>query len=809
MLDSESATQLRGFESSRDAPPSARVVQVPNSKSQVLSNHAERTRAESSSSNPHQADLDRLRRLKEQILQGYDPNFHATPQPDTLAALSLTHNPPAHPPTNSFYAPDLVKTTARRRSPTLPATPSSLQTHTSPSSSNERILDLDHSTGASTLNGDAPSSAMANGHQPDYPSPPALAISTSKLTLREPVVKQEPIDNEALSPNSRMPPGLPHKIPARPNPGGPLGTSIPLAVPTGPRRDTRPPAPPLGPAGSRPEPVLLKRSEVQAIEKEKERLANEAAADREAKRKETLDSAIVSSPGQDRSSAPAPESESERERRKGVQHDVYIPERTPSPSIPLRRSETLTTDGRPRGVPHDIYVPPGSPPPADAAVRPKGVPHDIYVPLPSPSRDRDRDSRRPPESGRYERSDLYRPEDDRERDRRSDVADRRDYRDDDRDRRLDKYDGIRDERGRADPVRDTRVRSPPPTSRSLLERMDARDLRPAATAPRGGDSYRPRDTYDSRDVTDRDDRGRREPASYVPPPSPRRPPSPTRTVSARRDSDYRAPATYPSPNSYTPAPRDYDPPYEQRRSAWPEDDRRVPARPSEREFERDRPVPDTRRDGYDRLARATYPPPPPPPRNDPREYPPPPSSSDYYRALDASRQGYATPTTYNTSERDRDRYPEPIPAPSRIRPRSPSPVPIPPSPARPPVTNFIPPSRATHPESEVARNAKRMRLLEQQQTGGTGTGRNGTPLSSTPPTASAPAYDDRRDSRRSSSHRSSSPMRDVQYVPPSARARSPPTGPASYRESYPRERERSPARYSSWDRDDRDNRYTR
>src|ERR1700733_10317262 len=51
-----------------------------------------RTGQRASSSN-HQADLERLRKLKEEILMGHDPHFYAHARPDALEALSLRHNP--------------------------------------------------------------------------------------------------------------------------------------------------------------------------------------------------------------------------------------------------------------------------------------------------------------------------------------------------------------------------------------------------------------------------------------------------------------------------------------------------------------------------------------------------------------------------------------------------------------------------------------------------------------------------------------------------------------------------------------------
>ncbi|KAF8312833.1 hypothetical protein DL93DRAFT_2081785 [Clavulina sp. PMI_390] len=47
-------------------------------------------------------DLERLRKLKEEILLGYNPQFHAIPRPDALEALSLRHNPLPSPPLSAI-----------------------------------------------------------------------------------------------------------------------------------------------------------------------------------------------------------------------------------------------------------------------------------------------------------------------------------------------------------------------------------------------------------------------------------------------------------------------------------------------------------------------------------------------------------------------------------------------------------------------------------------------------------------------------------------------------------------------------------
>lgn len=875
-----------------------------------------------------QADLERLRKLKEEILIGYDPNFHAEPNPEALAALSLKHNPVVTPPpSNGFLtssehaipsaseasrpdafqrlrqasAPETASQTVAGVKYSLTVQPASRLASTPSIETNpprsSKDINPRPDLAPTTIPASAAPNGVTNGNRPhtpaaltltngrhEMPTPQSLKSSSQPGTThstpgssstREPV-KSDVSDKEPPSPSTRAPKVEPatsaaHKIPPRPNPGGPLGSSIPL--PTAPREMILRARQTVG----RPEPVLLKRSEVQAMEKEKERLANE---EREARRKASMESSPIRS-SKDASSVQV-KSEPDTERRRGVEHDVYVP-RSPSPPPPAPRnsdSSLLTADGRPRGVPHDIYVPRPSPPPVSAGPRdderPKGVQHDVYVPPVSPARERELRAPRPSESSHYERpsgADTYRPEDDRERDRdrdrdrrldpvdsrRSDSGDgrRADYRDEDR--RRDRYDDPRD-RGRSDSrsypasrdpldskLSDTRARLPSPAPaprRSLADRLDSRDLRPSAA-----DTYRPLETYDSRDARlgERDPPRERREAAYVPPSPPRRAPSPARSL--RRDSDYRPAATYSSPRSYE-ATRDWsrdDLAYD-RRPAWADDDRQAPSRPAvdkDRDYGRDRVAPDPpRRDreDYDRRASSYSASAAPPARTEPRDWPTSAApSTDYYRALDASKQATYASSTYSAS----DRYAAPTPATtSRVRPRSPSPPPAPPAlrPANTTTTTtttaFIPPSRPSHPESEVARNAKRMRLLEAQSS--PVSVRQVSPVTSTitpspsaaqpappitrqapayhPPSRDATAYDDRVraserdtiDRDRREPRRAGSPMRDVRSEYPPTRARSPPPSAPAYRNTNTYSRSNSPGRYSTWDREgSRDTRDTR
>lgn len=395
-----------------------------------------------------------------------------------------------------------------------------------------------------------------------------------------------------------------------------------------------------------------------------------------------------------------------------------------------------------------------------------------------------------------------------------DVDSRRlDYRDDDR--RGERYD---DPRGRVDirdypsstralDVRlpDTRAARPPSPPRSLAERMgvDLRDSRPPVP---GADTYRPRDSYDSpRDLrpSDREPLRDRIYAPAPPPSPPRRAPSPT--PSARRDWDYK-------PRSYEWS-RDELAAY----AAWSEDAKR-------REYEKDRAPEPVRRDDYDRRT-ASYTAPTSSLRSDSRDWPPAASngSTSDYRSLESKAPIYSS--SYSAADRYVPPPPPPVPVgplpTSRVRPRSPSPAAAPPIAPRTNFVGFIPPSKPSHPESEVARNAKRARMMEALQTGRPEPTTSSNSSSSTtappapparqtpdyhpPPRPAQSTYDDRdrRDRdlppRRALSQRSSSPMRDVEFGAP--RSRSPPRPAYRSSDNYPRSR--SPPRYSNWDRGSR------
>jgi len=834
--------------------------------SPVPHSHVSQRTGHRASSN-HQADLERLRKLKEEILKGHDPHFYAHPRPDALEALSLRHNPavisspsvtdqtthepmissandgsrthtdqlprqssaPHRSDQNSIAPEASAPKQPRQLSQTAdssrairqddqearpePTTTDAERMFPNTSSSNYTITN-------GSLNGKRPLtptvSALASGRNglPTTQSMASTKQSAAALALAPAGVKEhgmKPEMSTAFAENAPSSPSIKdelnslpaHKIPPRPNPGGPLGVSIPLSAGS---RDTNPlnGSRTTSSLGGRPEPVLLKRSEFEAMEKEKDRMVQKPATDHD----ETSRSA---KPGQ----------EGDPVRSRGLQHDVYIPERSPSPH---RTSDALlAAEARPRGVQHDVYVPPPTPPATirdpDMA-RPKGGSRDVYVPPPSPSRERELRARLDTTArydSRLDRGETYRPESereqerdrdrdrgrDRDRERGADTIDvrRPEYRD--HDRRGDRYEDMRDTRARSDDrsylnasralpstvdakpsdARALRLASPPP--RSLAERLDLRDVRPPAT-----DSYRSRDVYDNRNLRGPDRESLREPLYRVPLSPPRRAPSPVRSV--RREPDYRSSTAY-SPRSYEPTPQDWSredaATYESRRAMWPEEERR-------REYERDRaPLDAVRREDYDR--RPPYP--PASSRPDPRDWPPSssdPPSADYYRTVDPVKPPYPSSSYTSTA----DRYPPEMPPVSRVRPRSPSPAPYRTNPV-----GYIAPNRPTHPESEVARNAKRARMMEALQQG------RQVPSSNQPPhlarqgpdyhpptrTSSTPAYDGGRDSRRTS-QRSSSPMREVEYPPPRPRSPAPPS--SSYRpaEVYPRSA--SPSRHS-WDRD--------
>lgn len=828
-------------------------------------NHASQRPGNRASFSNHQSDLERLRKLKEEILMGHNPHFYPYPRPDALEALSLRHNPAiisspteaTHEPTAS-RANDASRTHAdqRLRQPGAPQTSDQSSTaaeasvHKLPHQPSSQMadpsravrqdnqetrpqsttIDAERISAATSPSNYTVTNGFLNGKRPLTPTVSCIPsgrnglptlqslASTNQSTpastattagLKEHGVKPEmSIANAEDAPSSPLVkdelnnPG--HKIPPRPNPGGPLGVSIPLSAGS---RETIPlnSSRTASSLGARPEPVLLKRSEFEAMEKEKERSAPKTTA---VDRDET--SPRSAKPGQ----------EGDPVRSRGVQHDVYIPDRSPSPH---RTGDTLlATEARPRGVQHDVYIPPPTPPPAslrDSEVtRPKGVARDVHIP-PSPSKERDLRAR-PDAAVRYDNrldrgGESYRPESERERDRDrdrdrgrdrergTDTVDvrRPDYRDDDR--RGDRYEDIRDSRARPDDrsypnasrplpstvdakssdTRSLRLVSPPP--RSLVERLDIRDVRPPAA-----DSYRSRDVYDSRSLRGPDRDSLREPLYRVPLSPPRRAPSPGRSV--HREPDYRPSSTY-SPRPYEPPTQDWPSredatTYETRRTMWPDEERR-------REYDRDRvPLDAARRDEYDR--RPAYP--PAPSRPDPRDWPLPSGApnADYYRTVDPVKPAY--PSSYGSTT---DRYPPELAPVSRVRPRSPSPAP-----PRSTSVGYIPPSRPSHPESEVARNAKRARVMEQLQQG-----RQPPPPSNQPPhlarqgpdyhpptrTSSTPAYDDRRDSHRSTSQRSSSPMREIEY-PPRPRSPAPPSSNYRPAEAYPPAA--SLGRYS-WDRD--------
>lgn len=821
-------------------------------------NHVSQRTGSRASSN-HQSDLERLRKLKEEILMGYDPHFYAYPRPDALEALSLRHNPAAisstttsHQITNEPAASrtnDVPRTHADQRprqssAPQLsdqnsfaaeasehkqsrqlsPQTADSFRAtrqenqESRPESTidAERMLLTTNSSNQpitnGSLNGKRPRTpvviSLASGRNglptpqsvaSDDQSTPGSTSATADVKEHGPKPEMSTIaENGPSSPSPLLKDELnsmpSHKIPPRPNPGGPLGVSIPLSAgsrETVPLNSSRTALP----LGTRPEPVLLKRSEFEAMEKEKGKLSQETS---------TVDRDEAS-----RSAKPGQEGDPARSRP--VQHDAYIPERSPSPH--RTGDALLATEARPRGVQHDIYVPPATPPLTGArdseATRPKGVPHDVYVPPASPSRERELRARPDPVryDGRLDRGEPYRPESererDRDRDRAVDMADARrpEYRSDDR-----RYEDTRDSRARLDDrsysnatrvtpltvdakpsdTRPPRLVSPPP--RSLAERLDVREIRPAPA-----DTYRSRDVYDNRELRGSDRESFRDPLYRVPPSPPRRAPSPGR--SARREPDYRPSTTY-SPRSYEPPPREWSredaAAYESRRTMWSEEERR-------REYERDRASLDAaRRDDYAR--RTAYP--TTSARPDPRDWPPPSdaSNADYYRTVDPIKPSYP-PTSYSSTT---DRYPPERAPVSRVRPRSPSPAPY-----RNSSVGYIPPSRPSHPESEVARNAKRARMMEALQQGG-----QVSPPSSQPPhlarqgpdyhpptrMSSAPAYDDRRDSRRTASQRSSSPMREVEYAPPRPRSPAPVPALSSYRPAEAFPRPASPNRYT-WERD--------
>jgi hypothetical protein len=819
-------------------------------------NHVSQRTGSRASSN-HQSDLERLRKLKEEILMGYDPHFYAYPRPDALEALSLRHNPAAisstttHQITNEpaasrandasrihtdqrprltsapqIYDQNSIAAEASAHKQSRQLSPQTADSSRAARQDNqearpESAIDAERMLPTTSSSNYAVTNGSLNGKRPRTPIVTSLASGRNGLPTPQSVastnqstpastsatagVKEHGMKSEMSTAIAENAPSSPsplvkdelnsmpsHKIPPRPNPGGPLGVSIPLSAGS---RDTIPlnssrTAPPLG---TRPEPVLLKRSEFEAIEKEKERLVQETS---------TVDRDEASS----RSAKPGQEGDPARSRP--IQHDIYIPERSPSPH---RTSDTLlATEARPRGVQHDIYVPPTTPPLAGArdseATRPKGVPHDVYVPPPSPSRERDLRARADPAryDSRLDRGESYRPESERERDRDRGVdmvdARRPEYRSGNR------YEDMRDSRARLDDrsypnanravpsavdakssdTRALRLVSPP---RSLAERLDVRDVRPAAA-----DTYRSRDLYDSRDLRGSDRESFRDPVYRVAPSPPRRAPSPGRSV--RREPEYRSSTTY-EPRSYEPPPREWPredaATYESRRTMWTEEERR-------REYERDRASLDAaRRDDYDR--RTAYP--ATSARPDPRDWPPPSDapSADYYRTVDPVKPSYPS-TSYDSTA---DRYPPERAPVSRVRPRSPSPAPY-----RNSSVGYIPPSRPSHPESEVARNAKRARMMEALQQG-----RQISPSTSQPPhlarqgpdyhpptrMSSTPAFDDRRDSRRTASQRSSSPMREVEYAPPRPRSPVPVPAPPSYRpaEGYP-PRPASPNRYA-WDRE--------
>ncbi|KAF8312834.1 hypothetical protein DL93DRAFT_1228880 [Clavulina sp. PMI_390] len=467
--------------------------------------------------------------------------------------------------------------------------------------------------------------------------------------------------------------------------------------------------------------------------KEKERLAMEAAdREREARLKDTRDPPT---------------------RPRGVPHDVYIPANR-SPSPPPRRGDPLVASRRSVGP--EGYRPARSPSRASSRDldRNKGASHDAYMPPTSPTRERDIRSRL--DAPRYDSRERDYRLDDRDRDRdlerdrvgrdrddrdrRMDIDSRRDFRDDDR-RPLerDRFDDLRDPRSRlddrdyppsraAEPPRlsdriSMRAPSPAP-SRTLAERMG---LEPRDVRPIGADTYRPRDDYDTpRDLrlSDRDplrDGDRTRESAYGRPLSPpRRAPSPTGSLRGR--DDYRRPYADRLPYDW---PASRDDPYDSRPPSWADDDRR-------RDYERD-----IRRDDYD--DRRSYPPAPLPSSStgrpsDPRDWPPPSSSgpiADYRPGSYDRDRSIIDRDRERERERDRDRYPPPasslpppsLPLSSRIRPRSPSPPPHSgPAPPTGPAAHrrgppngrgeYIAPSVSSHPESEVARNAKRARLME-------------------------------------------------------------------------------------------------